>query len=73
MPSAFGVPAGRVTEVGTSLGGSSGLLDMTLAGVACVPPTGNLLDVVVDLTNSPAALSAPGTLDLRGALPLMLP
>jgi hypothetical protein len=73
-PGAFGIDSVRkVIETGSPLGGSGNLQAQTLAGVFCLPATGNA--VVDGLGHLPGvgALSAPGVLDLSGVLPLLPP
>jgi hypothetical protein len=68
---AFGGEAGRITVMGSPLG--SNLLDplaTTLAGIFCIPSTGNpLIDGLTDLP-APGAVSVPGTASLDLPLPL---
>ena len=59
---AFGGPAGTIRETGSPLASQvSNVFATTLAGVFCVPATGNsLIDALADLPG-PGAVSIPGT------------
>ncbi|HLY37109.1 MAG TPA: hypothetical protein VKU61_03680 [Candidatus Binatia bacterium] len=61
-PGAFGGPAGGIREMGAPLLSQiPNVFATTLAGVFCVPPTGNfLIDALADLPG-PGAVSIPGT------------
>jgi len=61
-PGAFGGPAGAIRETGSPLVTQvPNIFATTLAGVFCVPATGNsLIDALADLPG-PGAVSIPGT------------
>lgn len=67
-PSAFGIAnVARIVETGAGLGSSGLTLDMNLAGVFCVPPTGSILDLAVV---GPGAVSVKTQIDLSGVVGL---
>lgn len=69
-PGAFGLPSARtIVERGQGPGGGGNLLSMQLASTFCLQKAGGLIDGVANLPG-PGAVSAAGTLDLSGLLPL---
>ncbi|MBI3785850.1 MAG: hypothetical protein HY270_20855 [Deltaproteobacteria bacterium] len=69
-PSAFGIPgAAQLVENGAGASSSGLSLDMTLAGLFCIPSTGSFLDQAAQIVG-PGAVSVQANIDLTSLLGL---